>query len=372
MAEPERIVELSHALGRVADQKISSINAINREAKYLALNALVESGRAGPAGKGFAVVAQEVKVISERISNISSELTSELAAQIRELTQLGDAMICQLQVHRGERLADLALNMIDIMDRNLYERSCDVRWWATDSAVVDALTHKTAQSTAYACQRLGVILDSYTVYLDLWIADTNGRVIANGRPETFRHAVGTSVAQERWFKDAMKTAGGAQFAVVDVAHSPALNKQVAVYSTAVRAGAKVNGQAIGALGIFFDWQPQAKAVVRSASLNAEEWSRTRCLLVDAQHRVIAASDDAGLLKECFVLQIKDRKRGYYTLNNGATVAYALTPGYETYRGLGWYGVVVQSPVTDTKSTALPQSSTRLVSVAAPTRQKAAC
>ena len=25
------------------------------------------------------------------------------------------------------------------MDRNLYERSCDVRWWATDAAVVDAI-----------------------------------------------------------------------------------------------------------------------------------------------------------------------------------------------------------------------------------------
>ncbi len=30
----------------------------------------------------------------------------------------------------GERLVDLALNAIEIIDRNLYERSCDVRWWA--------------------------------------------------------------------------------------------------------------------------------------------------------------------------------------------------------------------------------------------------
>lgn len=345
MAEPERIVELSHALGRLADQKISSINTINREAKYLALNALVESGRAGLAGKGFAVVAQEVKAVSERISEISKELTTELAAQIRELMQLGDAMIQQMHANRGDRLADLALNMIEIMDRNLYERSCDVRWWATDSAVVDALTSKSDSAATHASQRLGVILDSYTVYLDLWIADASGRVIANGRPDTFRHAIGTHVGNERWFQEAMKTASGSQFGVVNVAHSSALNKQVAVYSTAVREGAKTNGQAIGALGIFFDWQPQAKAVVRSAGLNAEEWSRTRCLLLDAQHRVIAASDDCGLLKENFVLQVKDPKRGYYQLNSGEIVAYALTPGYETYRGLGWYGVVVQSPST---------------------------
>ena len=30
------------------------------------------------------------------------------------------------------------LTNIDLIDRNLYERSCDVRWWATDSSVVDA------------------------------------------------------------------------------------------------------------------------------------------------------------------------------------------------------------------------------------------
>lgn len=343
MAEPERIVELSYALGRLADEKISSINTINREAKYLALNALVESGRAGAAGKGFVVVAQEVKGISERIAAISSELTNELAAQIRELNQLGDAMVRQIQAHAGNRLADLALNMIDIMDRNLYERSCDVRWWATDSAVVDALANRTPQSVSQASQRLGVILDSYTVYLDLWIADINGRVIANGRPETIRQAVGANVARERWFKEAMKTGSGSQFAVVDVEHSPALGKQVAVYSAAVRQGAQANGEAIGALGIFFDWQPQARAVVRSAGLNAEEWSRTRCLLLDARHRVIAASDDVGLLQENFALQTADPKSGYYTLNNGDLIGYARTPGYETYRGLGWYGVVIQSP-----------------------------
>jgi hypothetical protein len=39
---------------------------------------------------------------------------------------------------RGERMVDLSLNAIELMDRNLYERTCDVRWWATDSAIVAA------------------------------------------------------------------------------------------------------------------------------------------------------------------------------------------------------------------------------------------
>jgi hypothetical protein len=32
--------------------------------------------------------------------------------------------------------------------------------------------------------------------------------------------------------------------------------------------------------------------------------------------------------------------GCYT-DKGQTIGYALTPGYETYAGLGWYGCVQQ-------------------------------
>jgi hypothetical protein len=37
--------------------------------------------------------------------------------------------------------------------------------------------------------------------------------------------------------------------------------------------------------------------------------------------------------------------GHYTAADGATVGFALTPGYETYKGLGWYGVIHQLPLT---------------------------
>ncbi len=86
---------------------------------------------------GFSVVAEEVKNISERISKIASGLTEDLQVSVNELTALGQSMCFDM---RGQRLADLSLNMIEIIDRNLYERTCDVRWWATDASLVDALT----------------------------------------------------------------------------------------------------------------------------------------------------------------------------------------------------------------------------------------
>ena len=62
------------------------------------------------------------------------------------------------QRSRGERMMDLSLNAIELIDRNLYERTCDVRWWATDSAVVDCAASPAPAAVTYASERLGVIL----------------------------------------------------------------------------------------------------------------------------------------------------------------------------------------------------------------------
>jgi hypothetical protein len=81
---------------------------------------------------------------------------------------------------RRTRLSELALSNIDLIDRNIYERSCDVRWWATDAAIVDCATTPSPERAAHAAARLGVILDAYTVYLDLWLCSPDGIVLAHG------------------------------------------------------------------------------------------------------------------------------------------------------------------------------------------------
>jgi hypothetical protein len=340
MAEPERIVALSQNVGKIAAAKIGEINKITASVKILALNAMIEAARAGEAGRGFAVVANEVKEVSETVARISQALSRDLAAATDELVTLGSRMVANM---RGQRLADLSLAMIDVIDRNLYERSCDVRWWATDPALVDALETATPDATSFASRRLGVILDAYTVYLDLWVADAHGNVVASGRPGRFR-AVGTNVAGESWFRQAMATHSGNDYAALDVARSAMLDRRaVATYATAIRAKGEANGKSLGAIGIFFDWEPQAKAVVDGVRVEQEERARTRCLLLDSRGRVIAASDGRGVLEETFELKTEGKPSGAYQMPDGTMVGFALTPGYETYKGLGWYGVVLQTP-----------------------------
>ena len=339
---PERILTLAKEVSSLATHKMNEIQQVTGTTKILALNALIEATRAGEAGKGFAVVAQEVKAISERITNIASGLRKDMDAKTSELERLGQGLISSI---RGGRLADLSLNMIEIIDRNLYERSCDVRWWATDSAVVDCAADPTPEKAKYCSKRLGVILGAYTVYLDLWVVDARGRVVANGRPDRYSRVVGTNVDNESWFRQAVASRDGNEFSVADISSCAQLdNQMVATYAASIRAGGEANGPVMGVLGIFFDWQTQSQTVVDGVRLSPDEKNKTRCLLIDSNNRVIAASDRKGILSESFPLRPEGRTYGNYLDNDGNTVGFALTPGYETYRGLGWYGVVTQQPM----------------------------
>ena len=44
-----------------------------------------------------------------------------------------------------------------------------------------------------------------------------------------------------------------------------------------------------------------------------------------------------------MLDAGGRSSGYYVAADQSTVAFHATPGYETYRGLGWYGVIKRKP-----------------------------
>lgn len=340
MIEPERIVTLSREVEALANRGVSDIQMITRQTRLLAINALIEAAHAGNAGRGFSVVAEEVKNISERISKIASGLTQDLQASVNELTELGQSMCYDM---RGQRLADLSLNLIEIIDRNLYERTCDVRWWATDASLVDVLAGPSPETCAHASQRLGIILDSYTVYLDILVADTSGRVIAPGRPNAHGKAIGANVSQAPWFTQAMRHASGDQYYAGEVTAEPLLNNaQTCAFSAGVRSSENRLNPVIGVIGIFFDWQSQAASVINGVRLSDDERSRSRVMMVDANHRIIASSDADSHLGESIQLQVKNgQQNGYATLQDNIIQGYSLTPGFETYKGMGWLGVIEQ-------------------------------
>ena len=140
------------------------------------------------------------------------------------------------------------------------------------------------------------------------------------------------------------TGSGNEFACSDIESlAPLGNALVASYSTAIRRGGEAHGEPLGALVIFFDWQTQADAVVASVKFSDEERGRARALILDSSHRVIAASDGKGALSEVMHLPSLDKPTGQLRSKDGTLLGYAKTPGYETYRGMGWFGVVTLRP-----------------------------
>lgn len=336
---PQRVVHLANEVSELATEKLRAIERVANQTQMLALNARIQAAHAGERGAAFSVVSEEVGQVAGHVKALSEGLSEELAPRVGEIDRLGRDLVESVP---GQRATDLALYAVELIDRNLFERSCDVRWWATDAAVVDVCADPRADGAVqYACHRLGVILSSYTVYLDLWVADRNGRVIAHGRPERYRDVIGTSVSGEAWFQQSMATRSGEDFAVDDITRNQRLdNEPVATYATAIRAGGETNGEAIGALGIFFEWGPQAQGIVDGLRMSDEERPRTRAMLLDANHRVIASTGGEGLLTERFPLRTDNREGGYYTEGN-RIIGFHRTPGYETYEGLGWLGCIVQ-------------------------------
>ncbi|WP_375465683.1 methyl-accepting chemotaxis protein [uncultured Methylobacterium sp.] len=334
------ISALTAGVNRVAQEKIGRIQQITARAKILALNALIEAARAGEHGRGFSVVAQEVRGIGAEIEALARELETQLSGRIVELQNAVSAMAVQAQ---DARLVDLALNAVELIDRNLYERTCDVRWWATDAAVVACAAEPGDAAAAYACERLGVILSAYTVYLDLWLCDRNGIVLATGRPDRYPGVLGRSVADEPWFREAAALRSGDDYVSANVRREKRLgDAQVATYCASIREGGRVDGPSCGVLAIHFDWEPQARAIVAGVRVAPEDRARTRVLLVDANRRVLAASDDRGALSETLAVDPKELASGAERDAKGGVTAFHRTPGYETYRGLGWYGMIVQA------------------------------
>ena len=340
--EYSKIQRLLSDMSTTMASSVEQIHNINLTMRMISFNSKIEAVRAGEAGKAFAVVSGEMKSLSDKTTAVTDKMRNDTSKAIHELQIISNDIATNV---RGTRLSDLALMNIDLIDRNLYERSCDVRWWATDSSLVDALTNQDQDSLAFASKRLGIILNAYTVYFDLILCDTKGEIVARGRPGKYRNNGNQS--NETWFKQAMSSATGDDYGFQTVHASALVDRQRAlIYSAAVREGGKTNGKVLGALGIVFNYDNLAQVLMLNTPVGEEMRDLTRICITDDKGLVLADSANKVLAE---TLHFPEMEK-LYKLGKGFIIAeintrryciaHARAPGYETY-STGWHSLILQ-------------------------------
>lgn len=383
--ETERLISNLGSAASNIGSIIGIIESIASQTNMLGLNASIEAARAGDQGKGFAVVAGEVKALANQTSratesirpnidsvqNICSEVAKSLAtlktsiekvescsASIEQGTQNHALLLSHMQSEANKvasrfkeqervRLENISLNIVQLIVRNLYERTADVRWWATDETFVQVLEKRmmraeSSEMIVHAKQRLELINRFYSVYMNLILVDNDGIAIACSNDSFAESIVGKNLSKEEWIRKAFVTKSGDNYFAQKIGFDPLHNgRAVSVFSTSVRKNGLVDGEPRGVLGVVFDWETQAKTIVSDEpSLTDEEWERSRVMLLDRQYRIIGDSSGKPSL-EVYSLKHNDNPRGSYYEADGTLVAFAKTLGYQEFDGQGWYGVVLQ-------------------------------
>ncbi|MCR8657339.1 methyl-accepting chemotaxis protein [Paenibacillus endoradicis] len=129
-------------------QIATSIKAIARQTRLLAINASIEAARAGEYGKGFAVVASEVGKLADQSSDAASQI-SKLVSEIELETNLS--------VEAMQSVMDEVNNAVDrigIMGQLLQEMITLIDESVTKFHLVSKSTEKVAASTVDASTSL--------------------------------------------------------------------------------------------------------------------------------------------------------------------------------------------------------------------------
>lgn len=340
-SSPDRIAHLAKDLSAKMQETVDEINHVNMTTRLLAMNAKIEAARAGAMGAAFSVVAGEIGVLSERTMLSTKKMIGETQDAVGELEKISETLATRV---RGTRLSDLALTNIDLIDRNLYERSCDVRWWATDSSAVDALSREDEAAFSHASARFRQILASYTVYFDLVLCDLQGNVVANGRPDRYKSR-GMNCSGAEWFKSAVATRSGEEFGFESVHASPLVGGQrILAYSCCVRRDGKPDGRPLGVLGILFNWDALAQTIVTSVPLSDSEKESTRVCIVDRSGTILADTENQHMARLDLLTPdiLSSGKNAVIKPVQGTDclIAHADAPGYETYT-TGWHSIIIQ-------------------------------
>ena len=230
------------------------------------------------------------------------------------LSNLNQTIISSI-LKDSEFLSSLA---IDIMDRNLYERANDCRWWTLNSYFrqsldeYSSLNYKKDEITAI----LKYINGLYTVYTNLILFDKDGKVIAVSN-ENEEFLVGKILTQE-WVEKTMTLKDTSKYCVSKFEKTNLYNNESTyIYCSAIRS-LKDERVVTGGIAIVFDSTPQFNAMLNDTlpkDINGEQISGVFALFTNRDKQIISSTNESFEVNS--YLNIED---SFFELKNAQNVS----------------------------------------------------
>jgi hypothetical protein len=333
-AEAGKLME-SMLIPEINKQTYEKIQEDKESIQLISLNGIVFASKLGKRGVALSPIFDQITKTGDFVTNRMEELLNEMAEG--ELEQ------------NLKALEAFSKQAIDLMDRNLFERAADIRWWSTDKYFWKALMSPTPENFQAASERLRVINANYTMYRNLVLADFNGDIVACSRTELKRELIKLNVSDNAWFQQGMRTTQSAQYAVQDVGKS-ALEKHKdssLVYAGGIRADGAREGESTGVLGVMFDWDTEAKKILQTClpkNRSGESIEGSVAVYTNSASVIIETTDPerfpAGSKLELPAahssLDKGQSASGFLTAKEKTyIIGSTRTMGYREYAGLGW-------------------------------------
>ena len=278
--------------------------------------------------------ADEFIPILEEIRQIGRQMQGIFSRSVRQL------MTTALTTHYNSLSAQAAL-AIDIMDRNLYERANDCRWWALTETFTRELA--AADISPQAAQSMSDILayinNLYTVYQGIYVYDKNGRIIAVSNPG-LKEWQGTQATEQSLWQSVMSLTDTQQYSVS--AFHPCdyyQQRPTYIYNAAIRSDNRV----VGGIGLVFDSEPEFRQMLDEVLHNAD--AKRMGIFVERSGKVISASSNAPwqagehitLPADIISHRSGEQGAGIFTLEGQQyVVGFAVSKGYREYKTTDGY------------------------------------
>ncbi len=275
----------------------------------------------------------QLKSILEQISetgNRSNELFSQSISNLYE-TVLGSSL-------RGAEFMSHLL--VDLLDRNLYERSDDCRWWALTPVLRDTLA--AASYTKEMIQEISGILlyinSLYTVYTRIFVYDRTGQIIAstNSVHADASDVISNSSIDPHTLESVLSLRTEQDYHVTPFMPTSLYNNaSTYVYHAAIRHPDNLQ-RIVGGIGIVFDATPEFSAMLHGG-LNGKK--DTTAFFINRDGRIIATTDPSRAVGTTLNIQatVLEQKNGTSTssvvIHDGhyASMGCTVSSGYREFK-----------------------------------------